>query len=66
MRNDSNAALQQGLAPRRSQGVYVQIRVRVEGCLKNGTPFAEETETFYGVVFETKREIPANRNPLNR
>src|ERR1700692_486544 len=46
MKNDSNAGLQQGLGHRRSQRVYVQIRVRVEGYLKDGTPFAEETVTF--------------------
>ena len=46
MRNDSNVGLQQGLGRRRSQRVYVQIRVRVEGYLKEKTPFAEETVTF--------------------
>jgi hypothetical protein len=45
MKNDSNAGLQQGLGRRRSKRVYVQIRVRVEGCLKGKTPFAEETVT---------------------
>ena len=46
MRNDSNAGPQQGADRPRSKRVYVQIRVRVEGYLKEKTPFAEETETF--------------------
>src|ERR1700687_4128993 len=46
MTNDSNAGPQQGLGRRRSQRVYVQIRVRVEGYLKNKTHFAEDTGTF--------------------
>jgi hypothetical protein len=46
MKNDSDAGLQQGLRSRRSKRVYVQIRVRVEGYLKDNTPFAEETITF--------------------
>ena len=46
MRNDSNAGPKQGPDRRRSKRVYVQIRVRVEGYLKEKTPFAEETETF--------------------
>jgi hypothetical protein len=46
MKNDSNADLQQELGRRRSKRVYVQIRVRVEGYLKDKTPFAEETVTF--------------------
>ena len=46
MTNDSNAGPQQGLGRRRSQRVYVQIRVRVEGYLKNKTHFAEDTGMF--------------------
>jgi len=47
MSSDSNSGLQSRRpSPRRSQRLYVQIRVRLEWRLENNSPFTEETETF--------------------
>jgi hypothetical protein len=46
MSSDSNSGLQSRRPnPRRSQRLYVRIRVRREWRLENNSPFTEETET---------------------
>jgi hypothetical protein len=46
MSTNLNPSPQQRPDRRRSQRVYVQVHVRVEGYIEEKTPFAEETLTF--------------------